>query len=165
MTTFEFDAILTTLLINKLLTIKTDKKNVSFLDPFEFTKSVKQLAHILEFFKSKEKDFRVNLLVSNKFIKTNLENFIRKSNIKNNIDISYNLSEIKSGKFVIVCTDYNKKKLDYTFKRLSQQNKHVFYIITKSNDIYNQKNGSYMLYNDSNDIKKLLYIITLINNF
>ena len=161
---FEFDDIITKLLTNKLLSVKTGEKNVSLLDPFEFTKSIKQLAHILEFFKSDDNDFRVHLLVSNKFIKTNLENFIKKSNIKNIIDISYNLNAIKSGKFVIVCTNNNKTELDYIFKRLSQEDKHVFYIITKANDVYNQKHGFYTMYNDTDDIKKLFYLITLINN-
>lgn len=164
MNNFELDITIDTLLSNDLLTIKGNKKQISVIDPFEFTKNIKQLALLIKSLKSeKKREINVNLLVSSKFIKTNIQQFLIKSNINKFIKISNNVNEIKSEDIVIICGDFNIKELNYFLDRLFRQNKYIFNIISNDENIYSKKDGSYILYNENNQLKKIFYFVTLIN--
>jgi uncharacterized protein YeeX (DUF496 family) len=163
MTDLEFNTTIETLLTNNLLITKKGEKKTYSIDPFELIKTIKQLAYVIKDLKQNKKDIQLSFLVSNKFIKTNVQQFLLKLNLNSKIKVAQNLNEIKSENLVVLCGDFEIKELDYILKRLFAQNKYIFNIITPNENIYSRNNSSYIIHNENKELKKIFYFVALID--
>jgi hypothetical protein len=163
MTDLELNTTMEDLLTNNLLVIKKGEKKTFIIDPFEFIKTIKQLAYVIKDLKQSKKDMNICFFVSNKFIKTNVQQFIFKLNPTSKIKVVQNLNEIKLESFVVICGDFDMKELDYILKRLFAQNTYIFNIITSNENVYYKENSSYIIYNENKELKKIFYLVALID--
>lgn len=163
MTDLEFNTTIETLLTNNLLVTKKGEKKTYIIDPFELIKSIKQLACVIKDLKQSKKEVQLSFLVSNKFVKTNVQQFISKLNSNNKIKVVQNLNEIKTENLVVICGDFDIKELDYILKKLFAQNKYIFNIITSNENVYSKNNSSYIINNENKELKKIFYFVALID--
>lgn len=159
----EFNTVLETLIDHEFLTVKKGEKNTVIIDPFELIKTVNQLGLIIKDLKESKKDVSINLLVSSRFVKTVLQQFVSKLNPNSQVKISHDISEIKSEQIVIFCGDFSGQELDYFIKKLFFKGKYIFNMVTLDEKMYSNKNNSYIIYNESKEIRKLFYLAALID--
>ena len=159
----EFNTVLETLIDHEFLTVKKDEKNTVIIDPFELIKTINQLGLIIKDLKESKKDISVNLLVSSRFIKTVLQQFVSKLNPTSQVKISHDISEIKAEQIVIFCGDFSGQELNYFIKKLFFKGKYIFNMVTLDEKMYSNKNNSYTIYNESKEIRKLFYLAALID--
>jgi hypothetical protein len=158
------DSVISNLINNNLLTIKDIKGRVFFIDVLEMTKSIKQIIMLVHYYRNMNKDgLSISILITNKFYKTLLENFIKKNGLSNNIFLYSNINSIQDEKIVIVISDIGKTELESTIIRLVNKRKYLFIVATKYESIFKERNGMYSIQVDNNKLQALYFFITLIS--
>ncbi len=151
------------LIATDLLTIRKNKK-VSIIDPFETTKNLKQIAEMFQMLYETKKSISVTFLVSNKYFKTTIQDFIKKADFKHNINIVTNFKDVSENTFLFVCQPLNRKELNFLMKSAFNKNIFLINVVTTNSTIYSNKSGSYLTFNEHNKLKKLFFLVTFINN-
>jgi hypothetical protein len=133
------------------------------LDPIETLKSIKQLIRLLQFFKKQNNKF-LHILVENKQYAKIIESFFfkKKLNLSYSIKDSLNRETLPAitNQFLFLLTQplHNNKQL---IKKIFD--KHIF-LVNKVNAKLETNNwGTYKIFNDLNDFKKLIFLLILLD--
>jgi len=136
-------------------------KNEEFvnLNPVTLLKNLKQFVRLIQFIKN---DGVLNLDLKNRQLNTILQMFLKKYNL--NIELKTNgLSSKTSNKTkneLLLLLDVLNYKEKHLFKKLIQEQKYLVQSVN-SRSSYNNSN-IYKIYNDLNDIKKMVFFLCLI---
>lgn len=148
--------------INHNISAKTVMQSLNFYD---LIKSIKQLIRLLHFLKQ-NKLHCIYIKVDNKYHYYLLKQFLISYpcphlNIKIQDTLSFKPQRAKTLSFLILLEN-NQSLLDKNlFKRLYNNN---IFLINKINSKVEYNNGgTYKIYNDLLDFKKVIFLITLIN--
>lgn len=134
------------------------------LDVFELIKTLKQLTRVLQFL-SKQKNKRLTICLPTKNTFSFLELYQKESFLNNLVKLENDLGRVhkynKGVQSLIVLEEPLKDKASI-FKRLIEQN---ILIVSKINSFKElNHNGTYKIYNDVFDFKKLAFLTTLISS-
>jgi hypothetical protein len=142
---------------------KTKDSSLLFLDPLETVKTVKQLVRLLQFLK-KQNSSVLHLLVENKqylelaetffkTVQTNSLSVLVKENLPSK-SFSNNTLQL------LIMLNFSLNNRETTFKRIFDKN---IFLINKINAKFEKNNwGTYKIYNDLNDFKKLVFLLITI---
>lgn len=140
-----------------------DHNTLFSLDIFELVKTLKQLIRILQFL-SKQKHKRLSICSSTKSVASFLELYQREYKTNSFVKIEDNLNKAKNFSKGIQCLMLLDEPLDNktsAFNKLIEEN---ILIISKVNSrLESNHNGTYKVYNDLLNFKKLIFLIALIN--
>lgn len=157
-----FENTITILANNNLLSIEKSNNNITFINVFDTIKSIKQLEFLLfKLQKVKAKKLEklpVEIIVSNKFIKTMLCQYLLKLNSSSKIKISTNFLNVKPNSVVFIFLETLNKEHTILFKRLISKKIFVFFT-------FNSFFGAYNLLLNEPKLKKLFFFITLLDKF
>lgn len=133
-----------------------------YLDPMETLKSIKQFIRILQFFKKQKKKF-LHVLLKNKQYSKIIQTFLKDSDLNLSCSIKESISRdntlLPNDQLLLILDSINN---DHSFfKKLFDKN---IFLINKINSKIEQNNwGTYKIYNDLNDFKKLIFIFVLMD--
>jgi len=131
------------------------------LDPIELVKSLKQFARLLQFLKKQKHPF-LHLLVKNKQYIHFLDFFIKKSTNCLPIAIKNKFFDTKLQKMsqMLMLLDQSLCNDPKLFKRIVYSN---IFLINKINSKLEQNSlGTYKVYNDLSNLKKLTFLLALL---
>lgn len=149
--------------INNSISLNSNKIHTVSLNPLELIKSLKQFIRVLQFLKS-QKSKCLHLGTSNKQILELLTLYFKDLPLETKIKVRSSLRKTKydlnsTNILLLIEEPLNNNK--NIFKRLLEEN---ILIINKINTKVEVNNwGTYKIYNDIADFKKLVFIIALIN--
>lgn len=135
---------------------------LSVLDIFELIKNLKQFVRVIQFLKRQDSK-NMYICSSNKQILSILNKYLEESEIKNFLKIQSNFAKIENKhnsvqSLLILEEPLNAHK--NVFKKLFEKN---ILIVNKINSIIEQNNyGTYKIYNEIIDFKKMIFLIILI---
>ena len=142
---------------------RVDSLTIKSLDPLEVIKSVKQFIRILQFLKKQQKSF-LHLWIENKQHLDLVDSFLKSSNLSIPTSIKVTLSkesipfDVTQMLLVLNQPLNNNKTL---FKRLFDKN---IFIVNKVNSRLEKNNwGTYKIYNDLNDFKKIIFLLVILD--
>ena len=142
---------------------KTKDSSLLFLDPLETIKTVKQLIRLLQFLK-KQNSSVLHLLVENKQYLELAETFFKPVQI-NSLPVLVK-ENLPSKSFssntlqLLIMLNFSLNNRETTFKRIFDKN---IFLINKINAKFEKNNwGTYKIYNDLNDFKKLVFLLITI---
>ena len=142
---------------------KTKDSSLLFLDPLETVKTVKQLIRLLQFLK-KQNSSVLHLLVENKQYLELAETFFKPVQI-NSLPVLVK-ENLPSKSFssntlqLLIMLNFSLNNRETTFKRIFDKN---IFLINKINAKFEKNNwGTYKIYNDLNDFKKLVFLLITI---
>jgi hypothetical protein len=151
-----------------LRTIKSFKKtkystsSLTFLDPLETTKTVKQLIRMLQYLKKQNSSF-LHLIVENKQNLELAQNFFKTFPINLPVLIDENLptKNISSSTLqMLFLLNFSLNNRETLFKRIFDKN---IFLINKVNSKLEKNNWStYKIYNDLSDFKKIIFLLVII---
>ena len=148
-------------LIDSDFLIVNKKKSYEILNLMESNKELKQFIRLLQFLI--ETKSPLYIIVENKHSATFINKFFDtfSSKVEIIVQIGINKKTEKSG-LVLVLEESSSSKNEILFKKLCRNN---FFLVSKINCIVeNEFLGFYKIFNEVNDIKKLVFILTLIRN-
>lgn len=138
------------------------KKDQFFnLDPIILLKSLKQFIRLIQFLK---KDDNLNINFKNRQLNLIIKKFFEKNNLKLNLkinDLLSNNSSLNNNNKLLILLDNIAYKEKILFNKLIKSNYLLIQQIN-NNNTYNTLN-TYNIQNDLINIKKLLFILCLIN--
>lgn len=142
---------------------KTKDSSLLFLDPLETIKTVKQLIRLLQFLK-KQNSSVLHLLVENKQYLELAETFFKPVQINSlPVLVKENLpskSFSRNTLQLLIMLNFSLNNRETTFKRIFDKN---IFLINKINAKFEKNNwGTYKIYNDLNDFKKLVFLLITI---
>ena len=140
-----------------------DGKTSFSLDIFELVKTLKQLIRILQFL-NKQTNKQLSICSSTKYVACFLELY-RKDHITNSfVTIENNLSRVKSYSKGVQCFMLLEEPLDNKTSVLRKLIEKNIFIVSKINaKVELNSNGTYKVYNDLLNFKKLTFLIALIH--
>jgi len=142
---------------------KNKDSSLLFLDPLETVKTVKQLIRLLQFLK-KQNSSVLHLLVENKQYLELAETFFKPTQtsslpvlVKENLPSkSFSSSTLQ----LLILLNFSLNNKETTFKRIFDKN---IFLINKINAKFEKNNwGTYKIYNDLSDFKKLVFLLIII---
>jgi len=142
---------------------KNKDSSLLFLDPLETVKTVKQLIRLLQFLK-KQNSSVLHLLVENKQYLELAETFFKPTQtnslpvlVKENLPskgFSSNTLQL------LILLNFSLNNKETTFKRIFDKN---IFLINKINAKFEKNNwGTYKIYNNLSDFKKLVFLLIII---
>ena len=144
-------------------TKRTKTDSLSFLDPIESTKTIKQLIRLLQFLKKQKSNF-LHIVVNNKQHLDLLNTFFETSKINVPIlikeSLPTNILPINTLQMLMFLNEpiNNKKTI---FKRLFDKN---IFLVNKINSKLEKNNwGTYKIFNELNDFKKIIFLLIVIH--
>jgi hypothetical protein len=136
----------------------------TFIDPVETTKNLKQLIRTLRFLKNQDSNF-LHCLVENKQYLDIIQTFLQSVSLATPVSVkdtlpTKNLSQNTLQVLILLNFSLNNKE---TFlKRLFDKN---IFLINKINAKIEKNNwGTYKIYNDLTDVKKIIFLLVIISN-
>lgn len=149
--------------VHSAYTVSKDSElNVS-LNVVELIKSLKQIIRLLQFIKS-QKNKQLTICTSNKQLQTIFSLYFSKLPINKTITVTKTLSRVHASlnvtQALLLLEEplYNNKRV---FKKLFEEN---VFLLSKLNSKTEQNNwGTYKVYNDLYDFKKVVFLIALLN--
>jgi|LauGreSuBDMM15SN_2_FD.fasta_scaffold37019_4 hypothetical protein len=136
----------------------------TFIDPVETTKNLKQLIRTLRFLKNQDSNF-LHCLVENKQYLDIIQTFLQSVSLATPVSVkdtlpTKNLSQNTLQVLILLNFSLNNKE---TFlKRLFDKN---IFLINKINSKIEKNNwGTYKIYNDLTDVKKIIFLLVIISN-
>lgn len=136
----------------------------TFIDPVETTKNIKQLVRTLRFLKNQNSTF-LHCLVENKQYLDIIQTFLKSVSLVTPVSVketlpNKNLSPDTLQLLILLNFSLNNKE---TFlKRLFDKN---IFLISKINSKLEKNNwGTYKIYNDLMDIKKIIFLLVIISS-
>lgn len=141
-----------------------ESTNTLSLDVFELVKTLKQLVRALQFLnKQKNKRLTICLPVKNTF--SFLELYQKESLLSSLVKLESDLGRVKKynkGVHSLMLLEEALRNKNSTFNKLIEQD---VLIVNKVNSFKElNHNGTYKVYNDVFDFKKLAFLTSLINN-
>jgi hypothetical protein len=144
--------------------ISSSDKNVTYsLEIFELIKSIKQLVRLIQFLKNQSNS---NLFIcsSNKQVIGLINSLLQENPSLLSINVLLGLTKIKGNLKVeqaLLLLDEPLVQHNKIFKKLFEEN---ILLVSKINSKTEANNyGTYKMYNDISDFKKLVFLILLIN--
>ena len=141
---------------------KNKDSSLLFLDPLETVKTVKQLIRLLQFLK-KQNSSVLHLLVENKQYLELAETFFKPTQtnslpvlVKENLPSkSFSSNTLQ----LLILLNFSLNNKETTFKRIFDKN---IFLINKINAKFEKNNwGTYKIYNDLSDFKKLVFLLII----
>ena len=143
---------------------RLDNKTTLSLDIFELAKTLKQLVRILQFL-VKLRRKKLSICSSTKYTVSFLELYRKEFILNNIVQLESESSRIKKyskGVQGLILIEEPLKNKISAFKKFIEQD---IFLINKINSIPEyDHSGTYKIYNDVSDFKKLAFLIALINN-
>lgn len=143
--------------------IKTKMSSTINLNPLELIKDLKQFVRLLQY-AQKQKLSILHLVVENKQYLELLQTFFKESRIKMPIEISESLpTRTLSSKTtqVLLLLNFPLDNKATFFRRLIDKN---IFLINKINAKIEKNNyGTYKIYNDLTDFKKIIFLLAVID--
>lgn len=137
--------------------------SLTFLDPLETIKMVKQFIRMLQFLKNQKSNF-LHILVENKQHLELAETFLQSSNIKMPFLVKETLpnNNVSSSTVqLLILLSFSLDNKETYFKRIFDRN---IFLINKINAKVEKNNwGTYKIYNDLNDFKKFVFFLIVLN--
>jgi len=142
---------------------KNKDSSLLFLDPLETVKTVKQLIRLLQFLK-KQNSSVLHLVVENKQYLELAEIFFKPTQtnslpvlVKENLPSkSFSSNTLQ----LLILLNFSLNNKETTFKRIFDKN---IFLINKINAKFEKNNwGTYKIYNDLSDFKKLVFLLIII---
>lgn len=136
----------------------------TFIDPVETTKNLKQLVRTLRFLKSQDSNF-LHCLVENKQYLDIIQTFLQSVSLAAPVSVketlpTKNLSQ--STLQVLILLNFSLNNKETFLKRLFDKN---IFLINKINSKIEKNNwGTYKIYNDLTDVKKIIFLLVIISN-
>jgi hypothetical protein len=136
----------------------------TFIDPVETTKTLKQLVRTLRFLKSQDSNF-LHCLVENKQYLAIIQTFLQSVSLATPVSVketlpTKNLSQ--STLQVLILLNFSLNNKETFLKRLFDKN---IFLINKINSKIEKNNwGTYKIYNDLTDVKKIIFLLVIISN-
>lgn len=140
------------------------EKNITYsLEIFELIKSIKQLIRLVQFLK---KQIKGNLYISssNKQVVGFLTNYVKENHSEIGVNVQQGLRKLKGNSFSnqgLLLLDEPLREHSKLFKKLFEENILIINRINSKLELNNY--GTYKIYNDISDFKKLVFLIILIN--
>jgi hypothetical protein len=137
---------------------------LTFIDPIETVKSIKQLIRTLNFLKTQKSTF-LHFLIENKQHLNIAQAFLKSVSLSAPVAVketlpSENLSQSTLQLLILINFSLNNKE---TFiKRLFDKN--IFLISKINSKIEKNSWGAYKIYNDLSDIKKIIFLLVIVHN-
>ena len=131
------------------------------LDPIELIKSLKQFARLLQFLKKQKHPF-LHILVKNKQYIHFLDFFLKKSSdsLPTAITSKFFDAKLQNMSQMLLLLDQSLYSDPKLFKRVVYSN---IFLINKINSKLEQNNfGTYKIYNDLSNLKKLTFLVALL---
>jgi hypothetical protein len=130
------------------------------LNIFELVKSLKQFIRVLQFLK-KQDNSTLNIIVQDKQVSLLLKELLKDYNERIVISFGFsykeNVNKEKIEMYLVLESILSKNQL---FRHLFNNN---IFLISTINPIYEFNNhGIYKIFNDLNDLKKLIFLVSLI---
>lgn len=142
---------------------KTFANSISSLDLFQLTKTLKQFIRALQFIKARKKR-HLHILIENQQYVELLQLFLNEKNINCSFSVKSNLvgeKEFQSFSQLFVMLDSTLKNNKNIFRRFFESN---IFLVQKINSSFEKQNwGTYKIYNNVVDYKKILFLIILIH--
>lgn len=143
--------------------IKTKMSSTINLNPLELIKDLKQFVRLLQH-AQKQNSSILHLIVENKQYLELLQTFFKESRIKMPIEIAENLpTKVLSSKTtqVLLLLNFPLDNKATFFRRLMDKN---IFLINKINAKMEKNNyGTYKIYNDLTDFKKIIFLLAIID--
>jgi hypothetical protein len=136
----------------------------TFIDPVETTKNLKQLIRTLRFLKNQDSNF-LHCLVENKQYLDIIQTFLQSVSLAAPVSVketlpTKNLSQ--STLQVLILLNFSLNNKETFLKRLFDKN---IFLINKINSKIEKNNwGTYKIYNDLTDVKKIIFLLVIISN-
>lgn len=143
--------------------IKTKMSSTINLNPLELIKDLKQFVRLLQY-AQKQKLSILHLVVENKQYLELLQTFFKESRIKMPIEISESLpTKTLSSKTtqVLLLLNFPLDNKATFFRRLIDKN--IFLINKVNAKIEKNNHGTYKIYNDLTDFKKIIFLLAIID--
>jgi hypothetical protein len=142
---------------------RTKTDSLSFLDPVESTKTVKQLIRLLQFLKKQKSNF-LHIVVNNKQHLDLLNTFFETSKINVPIlikeSLPTNILPTNTLQMLMLLNEPINNK-ETAFKRLFDKN---IFLVNKINSRLEKNNwGTYKIFNELNDFKKIIFLLIVIH--
>jgi hypothetical protein len=142
---------------------KSFTNTISSLELFQLTKTIKQFIRALQFLKSRKKRHLHILLENQQYIEL-IELFFKEKDINCSYSVKSNLvgeKEYRSCSQLFLTLDSTLKNNKNIFRRFFESN---IFLVQKINSSFEKKNwGSYKIYNNIVDYKKILFLIILVH--
>jgi hypothetical protein len=133
------------------------------LDVFELVKTLKQLIRILQFL-NKQTDKQLNICSSTKYVSSFLELYKKNHITTSFIKIESNSSKVKNYSKGVQCFMLLEEPLDNKTSVLRKLIEENIFIVSKINArVELSSNGTYKVYNDLLNFKKLTFLIALVH--
>lgn len=133
------------------------------LDVFELVKTLKQQIRILQFL-NKQTNKNLSICSSSKYVTSFLTLYQRDYTMSSFITIENNLSKTKSYSKGLQCLMLLEESLDNNTSALRKLAEENIFIVSKVNaKVESNCNGTYKIYNDLLNFKKLTFLVALIN--
>lgn len=142
---------------------KTRVSSTVSLDPLEIIKSLKQFIRLLQYSKKQNSSF-LHVVVENKQYFELFQRFFYESSTTTKIEIidtlpTKRLSSTTTQMLLLLNFPLNNKET--SFKRLTDKN---IFLVNKVNSKLEKNNyGTYKIFNDLSDFKKIVFLLTLID--
>ena len=142
---------------------KSFTNTISSLELFQLTKTLKQFIRTLQYLKSRKKRHLHILLENQQYIEL-LHLFLKDNEINCSYSIKSNLvgeKDYQSFSQLFLMLDSALKNNKNIFRRFFESN---IFLVQKINSSFEKKNwGSYKIYNNIVDYKKILFLIILVH--
>lgn len=143
---------------------RLDRRTTLSLDIFELVKTLKQLVRILQFLVRLKKK-KLSVCSSNKYTISFLELYRKEFVLNNSIQLESDSSRIKKyskGVQGLILVEEPLKNKVSALKKFIEQD--IFLIDKINSTPESDHGGTYKVYNDVSDFKKLAFLVALINN-
>lgn len=151
------------LLESGLLTTK-QHGNVVFVDPFEITKNIKQISELINQVKKyKQKKTKITLLVSSRFLKTTIQQFMKKANINSSINVVHTLNDVEPSGILFICQDFSDKNLNFVLKKFFNKKILIFCAVSTKENMHYNANGCFPMFIENKEIRKMFFLVTLLD--
>jgi len=148
-------------LIDSDFSIINKSKSFRILNLMELNKEMKQFIRLLQFLL--EIKAPLYIIVENKYMVVFINKFFETFSTKIDIIVQTSLTKktYKSG-LLLILEESSLSNSESLFKKISRNN---FFLVNKINcNAEKEFLGYYKIFNDINDIKKLVFVLTLIRN-
>lgn len=148
-------------LIDSDFLILNKNKNFEVLNLMELNKELKQFIRLLQFLVDTK--FPLYIIVNNKNTVNFINSFFEKFSTKIEIIVQTSITKkSKNSGLLLILEESTSIKNEVLLKKLFRNN---FFLVNKMNSkIEKEFLGFYKIFNEINDIKKLVFLLTLIRN-
>ena len=138
--------------------------NYTILNLLETNRNLKQFLRILQFLK-KQNNYSLNILIEEDQMRSLFQDYFNKHLKDNNINIINKISSLKGKEkinLLIVFEDliYNETKKNLIIEKLISRN--CFLVVKLNCETELKTLGYYKIYNEMSDIKKIIFIFSII---